>query len=207
MKKTGIVPERHFTKIAINHMKKSLGAKTLIYPAPVLVVGTYDKAGKPNVMTASWGGICCSQPPCVAVSLRKATYTYGSILERKAFTLSIPSEANVRETDYFGLVSGKSADKFAATKLTPVKSQVVDAPYVKEFPLILECKLVHVVDLGLHTQFVGEVVDVKAEESIIGSGGAVDVKRLRPLLFTPDTQDYYGVGEFVGKVFSAGKDI
>src|SRR5512136_926866 len=141
-------------------MMKSLGAQTLIYPAPVLVVGTYDKAGKPNVMTASWGGICCSQPPCVAVSLRKATYTYGNILERKAFTISIPSEAYVKEADYFGLVSGRGTDKFAATKLTPVHSDLVDAPYVKEFPLIVECKLAHVIDLGLHTQFVGEVVDV-----------------------------------------------
>ncbi len=26
-------------------MKKSLGAKTIIYPTPVLVVGTYDKEG------------------------------------------------------------------------------------------------------------------------------------------------------------------
>src|SRR5208283_3526259 len=52
-------------------MKASLGAKTLVYPTPVFVVGTYDKDGKPNVMTASWGGICYSQPPCVAVSLRK----------------------------------------------------------------------------------------------------------------------------------------
>ena len=76
-------------------MKKSLGAKTLVYPTPVFVVGTYDANGKPNVMTASWGGICCSQPPCVAVSLRKATATYGNIVARKAFTISIPSETYV----------------------------------------------------------------------------------------------------------------
>jgi flavin reductase (DIM6/NTAB) family NADH-FMN oxidoreductase RutF len=188
-------------------MNKSLGAKTLIYPAPVLVVGTYDKAGKPNVMTASWGGICCSDPPCVAVSLRKATYSYANILARKAFTISIPSEKHVKEADYFGLVSGRNTDKFAATKLTPVKSTLVDAPYVKEFPLVLECKLVHVTELGLHTQFVGEVIDVKTDEAVIGNCGAIDVKRLKPLVFTPDTQDYYGVGNYVGKVFSAGKGI
>ena len=70
-----------------NTMKKSLGPKTLIYPTPVWVVGTYDKEGKPNVMTIAWGGICCSKPPCVAISLRKATYSYGNIVERKAFTL------------------------------------------------------------------------------------------------------------------------
>jgi flavin reductase (DIM6/NTAB) family NADH-FMN oxidoreductase RutF len=188
-------------------MIKSLGAKTLIYPAPVLVVGTYDKAGKPNVMTASWGGICCSQPPCVAVSLRKVTYSHASILAREAFTISIPSEKYVKEVDYFGLVSGRNADKFAATKLTPVKSKLVDAPYVKEFALVLECKLVHVAELGLHTQFVGEVIDAKADESIIGDDGAIDVKRLKPLVFTPDTQDYYGIGSYKGKVFSAGKGI
>lgn len=188
-------------------MNKSLGAKTLIYPAPVLVVGTYDKAGKPNVMTASWGGICCSQPPCVAVSLRKATYSYASILERKAFTISIPSEKHVKEADYFGLVSGRSIDKFAATKLTAVRSKLVDAPYVKEFPLVLECKLVHVVELGLHTQFVGEVMDAKIDEDIVGDGGAIDVKKLKPLVFMPDTQEYYGIGNYIGKVFSAGKGI
>jgi len=188
-------------------MTKSLGPKTLIYPAPVLVVGTYNKAGKPNVMTASWGGICCSQPPCVAVSLRKATSSHGNILDRGAFTVSIPSEKYVKEVDYFGLVSGRSMDKFAATKLTPVKSKLVDAPYVKEFPLVMECKLVHVAELGLHTQFVGEVIDAKADESIIGDSGAIDIKKLKPLVFAPDTQDYYGIGSFKGKVFSAGKGI
>jgi flavin reductase (DIM6/NTAB) family NADH-FMN oxidoreductase RutF len=188
-------------------MIKSLGAKTLIYPAPVLVVGTYNKAGKPNVMTAAWGGICCSQPPCVAVSLRKVTQSHANILEREAFTISIPSEKYVKEADYFGLVSGSNTDKFAATKLTPVKSKLVDAPYVKEFPLVLECKLVHVAELGLHTQFVGEVIDAKADESIIGDCGAIDIKRLQPLVFAPDTQDYYGIGSFKGKVFSAGKGI
>ena len=99
-------------------MKKSLGAKTLVYPTPVFVVGTYDPQGKPNVMTASWGGICCSRPPCVAVSLRKATYTHGNLVAQKAFTISIPSEAHVRAADHFGLVSGRAVDKFAAAKLT-----------------------------------------------------------------------------------------
>ena len=188
-------------------MKKSLGAKTLVYPTPVFVVGTYDRSGKPNVMTCSWGGICCSRPPCVAVSLRKATYTHGNILARKAFTISIPSETHVRAADHIGMVSGRDVDKFAAAKLTPVRSDLVDAPYVKEFPLVMECKLVQVIELGLHTQFVGEVMDAKADESIIGDGGAIDIKKLNPLVFTTDTQDYYGIGSFKGKVFSAGKGI
>jgi len=188
-------------------MKKSLGAKTLVYPTPVFVVGTYDKEGKPNVMTASWGGICCSQPPCVAVSLRRATLTHGNILARKAFTISIPSEDHVRQADYFGLVSGGSVDKFAATKLTPVRSEHVNAPYVKEFSLIVECKLAHVIELGLHTQFVGEVMDVKAEENVMTKSGLLEITKIKPLMFAPDTQTYYGIGNFVGQAFSVGKGI
>ena len=188
-------------------MKKSLGAKTLVYPTPVFVVGTYDQAGKPNVMTAAWGGICCSQPPCVAVSLRKATYTHGNILARKAFTISIPSEDHVRQADYFGLVFGRSVDKFAATKLTPVRSELVDAPYVKEFSLIVECKLAHVIELGLHTQFVGEVMVVKAEDSVMAKGGLLEITKVKPLVFAPDAQAYYGIGHFVGQAFSVGHGI
>ena len=185
-------------------MKQSLGAITLVYPTPVFVVGTYDRIGKPNVMTASWGGICCSQPPCVAVSLRKATYTYGNIVERKSFTISIPSEQYARQADYFGLASGRTSDKFAATGLTPVRSELVDAPYVKEFPLVVECRLVHTIELGLHTQFVGEVLDVKANQSVM-TGRMLDIKKVRPLAFTPDTQEYYGIGDLVGKAFEIGQ--
>ncbi|HVM47313.1 MAG TPA: flavin reductase family protein [Candidatus Acidoferrum sp.] len=188
-------------------MKKSLGPKTLVYPTPVLVVGSYDKAGKPNVMTASWAGICCSQPPCVAVALRKATYSYHNIMERKAFTISIPSAAHVKQADYFGLVSGRNTDKLAAARLTVGKSDLVDAPYVQEFPVVLECELLHVFDLGLHTQFIGEVLDAKVEESVMGPGASVQIKKVNPLVFVPDTQEYYGIGEFVGKVFSVGQGI
>jgi flavin reductase (DIM6/NTAB) family NADH-FMN oxidoreductase RutF len=188
-------------------MKKSLGAKTLVYPTPVFVVGTYDRSGKPNVMTASWGGICCSRPPCVAVSLRKATYTHGNIVARKAFTISIPSEAHVRAADHFGIASGRDGDKFAAAKLTPVRSDLVDAPYVKEFPMVVECRLAHTIELGSHSQFVGEVVDVKVEEEALSGEGMADIQKVRPLVFAPDTQAYYGIGTFIAKAFSVGEGI
>ena len=188
-------------------MKKSLGAKTILYPTPVLIVGTYDARGKANGMAAAWGGICCSVPPCIYVSLRKATYSYGNIVARKAFTVSIPSQAHAVEADYFGLVSGRDGDKFAATGLTPVRSELVDAPYVAEFPLVIECKLLHTLEIGLHTEFVGEVLDVKADESVLGENGAPDIARIQPLIFAPGNRAYYGVGEYVGKAFSIGQQI
>jgi flavin reductase (DIM6/NTAB) family NADH-FMN oxidoreductase RutF len=143
----------------------------------------------------------------VAVSLRKATYTHGNIVARKAFTISIPSEAHVRAADHFGMVSGRDVDKFAAAKLTPVRSDLVDAPYVKEFPMIVECKLAHTIELGLHTQFVGEVMDVKVDETVLASDGTADIKKVMPLVFTPDSQGYYGVGTFIAKAFSVGEGI
>ena len=87
-------------------MKKSLGARTLAFTTPVWVIGTYDEQGKPNAMTASWAGICCSKPPCVNVSLRKATYTYGCLVERRAFTVNVPPRERAREVDYLGIESG-----------------------------------------------------------------------------------------------------
>ena len=188
-------------------MKKSLGPKTIIYPAPVLVIGTYDGNGRANAMTASWGGICCSQPPCIAVSLRKATCSYDNIVKHKAFTVNIPSEEYIREADYFGTVSGKKEDKFSITGLTPVKSDLVDAPYIREFPLILECKVIHTFEIGLHTQFIGEVLDLKVEESVLGANGTPDIEKVKPVAFTPESRTYYGLGKFLGKAFSIGKKL
>ena len=178
-------------------MKRSLGAKTWVYPTPVFVVGTYDQRGRPNAMTASWGGICCSQPPCVAVSLRKATYSHGNIVARKAFTISLPAARQVGQADYFGTASGREVDKFAATRLTPVRSELVDAPYVGEFPLALECRLLHTFELGLHTQFVGEILDVKADEEVLRPDGHPDVDKLQPLIYAPGVQEYFRIGPVI----------
>lgn len=186
-------------------MKKSLGAKTLAYPTPVFIVGTYDTTNRPNIINVAWGGICCSSPPCVAVSLRKVTYSYNNIIEKKAFTISIPSESHIKAADYAGLVSGKNIDKFSSCGLTPVKSDIVDAPYVSEFPVVLECQLLHTVEIGLHTQFIGEILDVKAEESVIGENGVPDIEKVKSALYSPGNKAYYGVGPCLGRAFSIGK--
>lgn len=186
-------------------MKKSIGAKSILHPTPVMIIGTYDKSGKPNVMTAAWTGICCSNPPCVYVSLRKATYTHGNIVEREAFTVNCSSEEYIKEIDYFGIVSGKNEDKFAATGLTPVKSELVDAPYVKEAPFVLECKLAHTIEIGLHTQFMGEIQDIKADEAFLGEDGLPDIEKVKPVLYVPEHRVYYGVGRYLGKAYSLGK--
>ena len=188
-------------------MKKSLGANITLGATPVWIVGTYDKMGKPNIMAAAWAGVCCSEPPCVAVSLRKATYSYGSIVQNKAFTINIPPADYVREADYVGIASGKDVDKFAHLKFTPVKSDLVYAPYIQEFPLIIECKLLHTVEIGLHTQFIGEILDVKAEESVLGDKKIPQMEKIDQFLFCPETRTYYKIGDYIGKAFSIGRQF
>lgn len=188
-------------------MKQSLGAKVLVGPTTVWVIGTYDKVGKPNLMTAAWGGVCCSDPPCIGVSLREATYSYAGIVERKAFTVNIPSSRHVKETDYAGIASGRDTDKWQATGLTPERSELVDAPYVAEFPLVLECRLIHKLELGLHTRFIGEIVDVKAEESVLGKDRSIDIERMDAFFYISGNRTYYRLGPYLGKAHSIGAGL
>jgi flavin reductase (DIM6/NTAB) family NADH-FMN oxidoreductase RutF len=188
-------------------MKHSIGAKTLLFPTPVLMVGTYDQDGKPNLMNAAWGGICCSEPPCVAVSLRKATYSHAAIVERKAFTVGIACETRMVAADFVGLASGRTVDKFTIAGLTPVRSELVDAPYAQEFPVVLECRLLHVVEIGLHTQFIGEIVDVKADGEVLGADGLPDITKIKPLIYDTAHKGYHGIGPLLGKAFTVGKEL
>ncbi len=185
-------------------MRHSLGARTIIVPTPVWVIATYDQAGKPNAMTASWAGMCCSRPPCVAVSLRKATYTYGCLATRRAFTVNVPGVGHLAEADFLGVASGRDTDKFAAAHLTAVPSALVDAPIIAEFPLVLECRLLHTVELGLHTQFIGEILDVKAAPEVLGEGGLPDPQLVAPIIYAPEVRRYYAMGEVIGRAKFVG---
>ena len=188
-------------------MKKTVGAKPLLFPTPVLMVGTYDQVGKPNLMNAAWGGICCSDPPCVTVSIRKARYSYTNIEKRKAFTVGIACERKMAEADYVGIVSGRDVDKFSVCGLTPVKSELVDAPYAEEFPVVLECRLLHTFELGVHTQFIGEIIDVKADVEVFGEDGQLDIMKIKPLIYDTSHKGYHGVGPLLGKAYSVGKEL
>ena len=180
--------------------KKSLGAKTIAPPAPAWLICTYDAEGKPNMMTASWVGMACSKPPCVTISLREATYTFGNIKEHEAYTVNIPSEKLASVAAYAGVVSGRDTDKFADTGLTAVKSDLVDAPYIKECELVIECRLIKTVELGLHTMFIGEIIDVKADEEILGENGSPDPDKHKPFIWSIGGYGFYGIGGRIGGV-------
>ncbi|MDR1038761.1 MAG: flavin reductase family protein [Deltaproteobacteria bacterium] len=185
-------------------MKKSHGPKTLAFPLPAWLVGTYDEHGLPNIMTAAWGGILASDPPAIGVSVRPSRATFDSITLHKAFTVSFPSAGLAAETDFAGIVSGRQHDKFNEASLTAAKAALVNAPYVEECPVVAECRLTKTLELGSHVLFVGQILDVKAEEGL-DFGGVLDLKKVDPLVFSPS--GYYRVGELVGQPFSMGRKL
>ncbi len=185
-------------------MKKSLGAKPLALPSPVWVIGSYASDGQPNLMVVSWGGICCTTPPCIAISIQKTRKTYINILDSKAFTVNVPSMLYLVETDYLGMVSGFDADKFTASGLTAIKSDLVNAPYVKEFSLNLECGLLKTVDIGSHTQFIGQILDVKADHAVLGQNQLPDAAKVDPIISSASNRAYFSLGGYLDQAYSPG---
>jgi len=188
-------------------MKKSIGAKAFLPVTPVLILGSYDDKFQPNLMACAWGGICCSKPPCVNVSLIKARYSYHNIVSRKAFTVNILFSNQVKEADFYGIVSGRNYNKFEQTGITLVKSDIVDAPYGKEFPMVLECKVIHQIEIGSHTEFIGEILDVKIDDHLLDENGNLLGNKLQPILYVSKIREYYALGEYLGEAHSIGKDV
>ena len=185
----------------------SLGPQAFLSPVPVMLVGTYDAEGRPNIMPASWGGLSSSQPPCLSISVKRSSWTCRSIQERGAFTVSLPSSSLVGEADFVGLVSGRTEDKFAALGLTALAGEHVDAPYVAECPAVLELLLRHTLELGSHTQFVGEIMDVKVRRDCLNADGLPDPARLSALQYAPLVNEYYAAGDFIARAFAVGKTV
>ena len=189
------------------YMLISLGPQAFVPLAPVFLVGTYDEEGRPNIMTAAWGGVCSTQPPCLAVSLRRNRWTCRAIQTRKAFTVSIPDRTMARQADFSGLVSGRSENKFQALALSPCAGEHVDAPYVGESPVVLELQLRHTLELGSHIQFVGEIMDVKLRADCLTSENLPDPTAIDALMYAPLSKEYHATGAFVARAFAIGKTV
>ncbi|MGE5480897.1 MAG: flavin reductase family protein [Chloroflexota bacterium] len=182
-------------------MKKSLGARTLAYCLPVYIVGSYGEEDKPNLMNAAWGGMCCSKPPLIAVSLQRVRQSYDNIINRQAFTINIPSVKYVKEADYVGVYSGRDENKFESLGLTPMKSESVDAPYVLEFPVSLHCELFQTVELGSHVQFIGEIKDVLIDDDCLDRAGSPDISLIDPFIYDNGSRAYHKIGDRISGAY------
>ena len=170
---------------------------------PVLMVGTYDDKGNPNLMAAAWGGIFNDGMVCMC--LDKGHKTVANLKERKAFTVGVADAKHVTEWDYVGIVSANNEpDKLKKAGLTSIKSQQVDAPVIDQLPLTLECQLVSYDDST--EQVVGNIINVIADDSVM-TEGKVDPAKLEAITYDPVNHTYIKLGQVVGKAFSDGKKL
>ena len=182
-------------------MRKNFGAKTWLYPMPVLIVGTYDESGAPNAMNAAWGGIYDTNQ--IMVCLADDHKTTDNIKKSGAFTVSFATVDTVAACDYVGIVSAnEEPQKFQKAGFHAVRSELVNAPIIEELPMTLECKLIKFNEDGI---CIGEIVNVSAEECVLDENGRIDAKKLEPIIYDSSTHAYWSFGEKVGKAFSDGK--
>ena len=182
-------------------MRKNFGAKAICYPMPVFIIGTYNADGTPNAMNAAWGGI--SEEQEISICVDNTHKTAENLLARKAFTVSMATEKYIAACDYVGIVSGnKEPDKFAKAGFHATKSEFVDAPLIDELPIALECE---VISYDTETcRLVGRIVNVSADESVLGDNGKVDVSKLQPITYDSMNHDYLVLGKKVGNAFQDG---
>lgn len=185
-------------------MKKNLKPKAILSPMMVQMIATYNDDGSVNLMNAAWGGQL--DDDLLVLSLDKSHKTVPNMLNRKAFTLGLPSSQDIVDCDYVGIVSGnREPKKFEKTHLTAVRSQTVDAPVIEQFPLTFECAVFKVFDdedLGFYV--VAKVKNILINEEVLGPKGAVDVEKMNLCFFSPLDNTYRAYGEVIAKAFSAG---
>ena len=182
-------------------MRKNFGVEPILYPQPVFIIATYDENGTPNAMNAAWGGI--SEENEITICVSASHKTTKNILARRAFTVSMADAEHVAECDYVGIISGNDvADKLSVCGFHTTKSEFVDAPLIDELGMAVECKLKSYDENTC--RLVGEIVNVSADEKVLGENGKVDPALLKPITFDPMNNAYVVLGEKVGNAFSDG---
>lgn len=187
-------------------MKKEIKTRTVIAPQPVLIVATYDADGVADAMNVAWGGQCWDNE--VALNISSNHKTTENMRLNKAFTLSIGTAETLKESDYFGVVSGKKEHKIEHLGIKTAKGAVVNAPILDIFPLAMECEIESMTDNGDEgVRVVAKIVRTVADESILDADGKVDYSKLSPIMYDSETHAYYGLGKKLGQAFHDGLEL
>ncbi|MBN1301334.1 MAG: flavin reductase family protein [Melioribacteraceae bacterium] len=178
-------------------MKKSaMGAKQLLNPRPVVLVGTVVD-GKPNFITVSWTGLTSATPPTMSIAIRNSRYSLNGINNNKTFSVNVPSSDLVNQTDYCGNVSGCEHDKASECGFTVFKGLLDNAPLIKECPINIECRVIKSIQLGDHTLFIGEIIESYISEECF-TNGIPDIKKVDLLCYcnlTANEMGYFKIGD------------
>ena len=171
--------------------KKIYDPITALIPLPAVMVSCQKESEKPNIVTISWTGIVCSEPPMLSISVRKNRHSYEIIKSTGEFVVNITSHKLVKAADICGNISGRDHDKFELAGLTPEPASKVRVPMIKECPINLECQTRTVIELGSHDIFIAEIVATHIEESILDGAGHIDIQRLDPLAYCTKARQYW----------------
>ena len=171
--------------------KRSLAPSTMLVPLPAVMVSCGGFNSKANIITISWCGIVCSQPPMLSISVRENRYSFNLIKESGEFVVNIAGADLIKEVDYCGNNSGKDVNKFKETGLTPEPCEKVRSPLIKESPINLECQVRKSLDLGSHHIFIAEIVATHVDESVLDEDGRLDVKKIDPLVYATNARQYW----------------
>jgi flavin reductase (DIM6/NTAB) family NADH-FMN oxidoreductase RutF len=173
---------------------------------PALLIGA-NVDGKPNFMTVAWGGVANGEPPMISIAIRHQRYTQKGIRQNLTFSVNIPSTDLVRETDYCGSVSGSKVDKAEVCQFKVFYGKLGSAPLIEQCPVNLECKVVHILDLGSHSLIVGRVEETHISDNCL-TDGKPDVNKIRPLIYARDpARQYLDFGKVVAKAYSIGQEL
>lgn len=187
-------------------VKVTVANKTLVYPMPAFLIGA-NIDDKPNFMTAAWSGIGGGTPPIITVGIRPTRYTLKGIKQNMTFSVNVPSVALVKETDYCGIESGSKVDKVAVCKFKVFYGKLGSAPLIEQCPVNLECKALHMLDVGSHILVVGRIEETYVSEDCL-TDGEPDVDKIKPLIYVsrPDGK-YRAFGGVVASAHSVGREL
>ena len=181
--------------------KINIGNNGFVYPMPVALLGTKFEE-KVNFMAIGWVMRASINPPLLSVSVNKNHFTNKAIHENKTFSVNFPNLEMIEKVDYCGLVSGKNEDKSKLFKL--YYGQLKTAPLIEECPISMECKLHDVYQMPTHNLFIGEIVSTFTEEKYL-KDGKPDIKKINPAVLTMPDNNYWKIGENIGKAWNIGK--
>ncbi len=171
--------------------KKIYDPITALVPLPAAMVSCQKPNEKPNIITISWTGIVCSEPPMLSISVRKNRFSYDIIKSTGEFVVNITTHSLVKATDICGIVSGKDHDKFELAGLTPETASKVRVPMIEESPINLECQTRSIIELGSHDVFIAEIVATHIEDDVLDSDGRIDIRKLDPLAYCTKARQYW----------------
>lgn len=185
---------------------KNFGSKPWLLPQPVLIIGTYDKDGKPNAMNAAWGGTWDMHEIMISLGSHKTT---DNLAVNNEFTVAFATTDTMVAADYVGLASGRNtSDKMERAGWTAEKAPNVNAPLFKEFPMTMECRMkekLYESETGYY--LIAEVVDIQCDEQYLDADGQPDVERMQIITYDPVHHGYIELGKTVGKAFADGKKL